>query len=71
MIDNKKNPDLNDASELADIIDELMKNGSGHINISVNEDGKGIAVKTMKSNDCSGHKGACCQPNEPSDDDEN
>lgn len=59
-----------DASALADLIDSLMSQGSGHVNISVSEKDGGLNVSTTKSTDCSGNKGACCQPTEPLDDDD-
>ena len=63
MIKNTDNPE-----ELADLIDALMAQGSGHVNI---KSGKGeLTVNTVKSTDCSGTKGACCQPTENAVDDE-
>ena len=58
-----------DPSELADLIDQLMKQGSGHVNI-VSENGSELKVNTVKSTDICGTKGACCQPTElePEDD---
>lgn len=57
-------------AELADLIDELMAQGSGHVNIFAAENGSELTVDTVKSTDCSGTKGACCQPTEFDDDDE-
>ena len=48
--------------ELADLIDQLMAQGSGHVNIAAGE--SGVRVDTVKSNDCGTSKGACCQPTE-------
>ena len=59
-----------DPSELADLIDQLMAGGSGHVNIESNENGEGLRVATVKSTDCSGKKGACCQPTELDEDEE-
>ncbi|MCQ2460407.1 MAG: hypothetical protein MJ081_08575 [Ruminococcus sp.] len=56
--------------ELADIIDSLMSQGNGHVNVVRTEDGEGIAINTVKSTDCSGKKGACCQPTEFDDDED-
>ena len=53
-----------DPSQLADLIDSLMSQGSGHVNIVANDGGQGLKVDTVKSTDCSGTKGACCQPTE-------
>lgn len=60
-----------DPSELADLIDKLMEQGSGHVNITSEESGSGLKVNTVKSTDICGTKGACCQPTElePEDDD--
>lgn len=57
------------AAELADMIDMLMSEGSGHVNIVSQENGDGLKINTVKSTDC-GVKGACCQPNETSPDEE-
>ena len=59
----------NDPAELADLIDQLMAQGSGHVNI-VSEDGSGLKVDTVKSTDICGTKGACCQPTENAIDEE-
>lgn len=60
-----------DPSELADLIDQLMTQGSGHVNIVSDNSGDGLKVNTVKSTDICGTKGACCQPTElePEDDD--
>jgi hypothetical protein len=59
-----------DPSELADLIDQLMAQGSGHVNIASDSSGNGLKVNTVKSTDICGTKGACCQPTElePEDD---
>ena len=61
--ENKSSPE-----ELADLIDQLMAQGSGHVNIVGN--GSELKVDTVKSTDICGTKGACCQPTElePEDD---
>lgn len=70
MTDKKYNVESEeDASELADLIDRLMQSGSGHINIKA-DGGEGFNVQTVKSTDCCGTKGACCQPTELSDEDD-
>ena len=53
-----------DPDELADLIDQLMNEGSGHVNIVTNEGDDGLKVNTVKSTDICGTKGACCQPTE-------
>ena len=58
-----------DPSELADLIDKLMEQGSGHVNI-VSENGSELKVNTVKSTDICGTKGACCQPTENAIDEE-
>lgn len=55
--------------ELADLIDKLMAEGSGHVNISSDESDGGLKVDTVNSTDC-GTKGACMQPTELDPDDE-
>ena len=49
--------------ELADLIDQLMEGGTGHVNIIPTDNGEGLTVETVNSTDC-GVKGACCQPTE-------
>ena len=49
--------------ELADLIDQLMSEGTGHVNIFPEENGGSRTVETVNSTDC-GVKGACCQPTE-------
>ena len=55
-------------AELADLIDQLMAQGSGHVNIVGN--GSELKVNTVKSTDICGTKGACCQPTELEPEDE-
>ena len=59
----------NSPAELVDLIDQLMSQGSGHVNI-VSEGGSGLKVDTVKSTDICGTKGACCQPTELEPEDE-
>jgi hypothetical protein len=49
--------------ELADLIDQLMAGGTGHVNILPSQNGEELRVETVNSTDC-GVKGACCQPTE-------
>ena len=58
----------NSPEELADLIDRLMSQGSGHVNIVGN--GTELKVDTVKSTDMCGTKGACCQPTENAIDEE-
>ena len=58
----------NSPEELADLIDRLMSQGSGHVNIVGN--GTELKVDTVKSTDVCGTKGACCQPTENAIDEE-
>lgn len=58
-----------DPSELADLIDKLMEQGSGHVNIVSGNDSE-LKVNTVKSTDVCGTKGACCQPTELEPDDD-
>ena len=60
--------DKNSPAELADLIDQLMALGSGHVNIIGN--GSELKVDTVKSTDICGTKGACCQPTELEPDDD-
>ena len=54
--------------ELADLIDQLMSDGTGHVNILPSDKGEGFKIETVNSTDC-GVKGACCQPTEDAVDD--
>ena len=56
--------------ELAELIDKLMSQGSGHVNITSDNDGEGLTIDTVKSTDVCGVKGACCQPTEDAVDNE-
>lgn len=64
MTDKNKLMEAGNPSELADLIDRLMENGSGHVNITAGDDRECFTVETVKSSDCNGAKGACCQPTE-------
>ena len=70
MITPDKLEKTDDPSELADLIDQLMSQGSGHVNITSEENGGGLKVNTVKSTDICGTKGACCQPTENAIDEE-
>ena len=70
MMNTPHIPEVNDdPAELADLIDQLMSQGSGHVNI-VSGGSSELKVDTVKSTDICGTKGACCQPTElePEDD---
>ncbi len=54
--------------ELAELIDSLMSNGSGHVNVIVNNEND-MTVNVINSDEYCG-KGACCQPTENAIDDE-
>ena len=49
---------------LVEMIDRLMEQGDGRVNVRTDENSQGIRVDTYSTTDCSGAKGACCQPNE-------
>lgn len=53
----------NNKKDLASMIDQLMMQGNGHVNIKVNEDNDSINVETTNSTECQAI-GACMQPNE-------
>ncbi|MBR2283272.1 MAG: hypothetical protein IJ874_02480 [Ruminococcus sp.] len=63
--DTIKNPGSVSPDELAELIDRLMAEGSGHVNIdSSTDESDALRVETVKSTDCTGKQGACCQPTE-------
>ncbi len=63
-------PEGKTPEEIAELIDKLMSQGSGHVNITSDNDGEGLKVDTVKSTDVCGVKGACCQPTEDAVDNE-
>ena len=73
-VNNMITPDMlgktDDPKELADLIDKLMEEGSGHVNIVTGENNSDLKVDTVKSTDVCGTKGACCQPTEDAIDDD-
>ncbi|MCR5016020.1 MAG: hypothetical protein K6A75_05545 [Ruminococcus sp.] len=63
-------PENRSPEELAELIDKLFSQGSGHINVTYDDNGDGLKVDTVKSTDICGVKGACCQPTEEAVDNE-
>ncbi len=63
-------PENRSPAELAELIDKLFSQGSGHINVTYDDNGDGLKVNTVKSTDICGGKGACCQPTEDAVDNE-
>ncbi|MBR5165053.1 MAG: hypothetical protein IKW87_05805 [Ruminococcus sp.] len=63
-------PENRSPEELAKLIDKLFSQGSGHINVTSDDNGDGLKVDTVKSTDICGVKGACCQPTEDAVDNE-
>ena len=63
-------PENRSPEELAELIDKLFSQGSGHINVTYDDNGDGMKVNTVKSTDICGVKGACCQPTEDAVDNE-
>lgn len=57
---------LHDADALASLLDELMENGTQHINLTVGEQ---MRIQTVNSTDCS-PQGACAVPNFDCNDDD-
>ena len=50
-------------NELVEMLDRLMSEGSGHVNV-ISEDGGEMTVQTCRSSECGkgGQTPACCQP---------
>lgn len=63
-------PENRSPEELAELIDKLFSQGSGHINVTYDDNGDGLKVNTVNSTDICGVKGACCQPTEDAVDNE-
>jgi hypothetical protein len=55
--------------DLVSVIDKLMADGSGHLTVDLNHMEDGIKFTTTNSTDC-GKIGACAQPTEIFDEDE-
>lgn len=68
MTENTVRGTAGSPEELADLIDQLMSGGTGHVNILPSDNEEGLTVETVNSTDC-GIKGACCQPTEDIADD--
>lgn len=64
--------DDGNVNELVEMIDRLIDGGDGHLTVNVDENAEGMKVTTYRTTDCGkdGKKGACCQPNEKSEDDD-
>ena len=56
--------------ELVSMIDRLMKQGSGHLTIDIDENENGIKVNRYSTTECGGKPGACAQPTELADDED-
>lgn len=65
-----KDNENGELDELVEMIDLLMEQGSGHLTIDVDEDGNGVRVNRYRTTECGGKPAACCQPNEPAEDEE-
>ncbi len=55
--------------DLVSVIDKLMADGSGHLNVDLSNLENGITFTTVNSTDC-GKLGACAQPTELLEDDD-
>ncbi|SDB17332.1 hypothetical protein SAMN02910317_00905 [Ruminococcaceae bacterium FB2012] len=55
--------------DLVSMIDQLMEQGSGHLTIDIDEGENGVKVHRFSTTDC-GKTGACAQPTELTDDDD-
>ena len=67
---DKISPEDKNPEELANLLDMLMSQGSNHVNITSDNNTKGLHVDTVKSTDVCGVKGACYQPTENAVDNE-
>ena len=52
----------NKVNELVDMLDRLMSDGGGHVNVITSEDSDEMTVQTYRSSDCGTGQKACCQP---------
>lgn len=52
----------NKVNELVDMLDRLMSEGGGHVNIIASDESDEMTVKTYRSSDCGTGQKACCQP---------
>ena len=59
---------MNNPNNPQELAESLMSEGSGHINVIVNDE-EDMTLNVIRSNEYCG-KGACCQPTENAIDDE-
>ena len=60
MMNSNDNDIDRSADELVEMIDKLMQQGGGRVNITADDSSQGIKVSTFISTDCAdGKKGAC------------
>lgn len=57
-------PNQKKIDDLVAMLDRLMEEGGGHVNVQVEEEEGDVQVETVRSTDCSLGKGACAQPTE-------
>lgn len=57
-------PNQKKIDDLVAMLDRLMEEGGGHVNVQVEEENGDLQVQTIQSTDCSCQKGACAQPTE-------
>lgn len=66
----KNEPNQKKIENLVAMLDQLMEDGGGHINVQVEEEDGMVQVQTVNSTDCSLGNGACAQPTELPTDEE-
>ena len=59
-----------DVDSLVDMLDKLMSDGSGHINLKISDDDDIISVTTSHNTECTPGNKACCTPTIQKDTDE-
>ena len=55
------NPEQQEVDKLVDLLDQLMEQGSGHVNFTVAE-GEGISYETQNTSACQTGNCACREP---------
>ena len=55
------NPEQQEVDKLVDLLDQLMEQGSGHVNFTVAE-GEGISYETQNPSACQTGNCACREP---------
>ncbi|MGN0601291.1 MAG: hypothetical protein ACI4I7_01125 [Oscillospiraceae bacterium] len=68
--DVTKDDENGEVDELVSIIDRLIEQGDQRIHLRVDKLEDGVKISTAVSDECGTRKGACCQPTELMDEED-